>query len=96
MPGPEHLPPAGGTPRPDQGQSAPARSFSGRTAWARNMQTPLRTFLRTETGGAAVLLAMALVALAWVNIDASSYHAVWGSRLSVRLAGGGVSLDLRE
>ncbi len=81
---------------PDQGQSAAGRSFSGRTAWARNMQTPLRTFLRTETGGAAVLLAMAVAALAWVNIDASSYDAVWGARLSVRLAGGGVSLDLRE
>ena len=39
---------------------------------------------------------MALAALAWVNIDASSYDAVWGARLSVRLAGGGVSLDLRE
>jgi Na+/H+ antiporter NhaA len=60
------------------------------------MQTPLRTFLRTETGGAVVLLAMALAALAWVNIDSSSYDAVWGARLSVRLAGGGVSLDLRE
>jgi len=60
------------------------------------MQTPLRAFLRTETGGAAVLLAMAVAALAWVNIDASSYDAVWGARLSVRLAGGGVSLDLRE
>jgi Na+/H+ antiporter NhaA len=81
---------------PDQGPSAAARSFSGRTAWARNMQTPLRTFLRTETGGAAVLLAMALAALAWVNIDPSSYDAVWGARLSVRLAGSGVSLDLRE
>ena len=80
----------------DQGPPAAARSFSGRTAWARNMQTPLRTFLRTETGGAAVLLAMALAALIWVNIDASSYDAVWGARLSVRLAGGGVSLDLRE
>ncbi len=41
----------------DQGPPAAARSFSGQTAWARNMQTPLRTFLRTETGGAAVLLA---------------------------------------
>jgi hypothetical protein len=39
---------------------------------------------------------MALAALIWVNIDASSYDAVWGARLSVRLAGGGVSLDLRE
>ncbi len=81
---------------PDQGPPDAARAFSGRTAWARNMQTPLRTFLRTETGGAAVLLVMALAALAWVNIDSSSYDAVWGARLSVRLAGGGVSLDLRE
>ena len=81
---------------PDQGPPPAARSFAGRTAWARSMQTPLRAFLRTETGGAAVLLAMAVAALAWVNIDASSYDAVWGARLSVRLAGGGVSLDLRE
>jgi Na+/H+ antiporter NhaA len=80
----------------DQGPPPAAHSFAGRTAWARNMQTPLRTFLRTETGGAVVLLAMALAALAWVNIDARSYDAVWGARLSVRLAGGGVSLDLRE
>ncbi|HTX83923.1 MAG TPA: Na+/H+ antiporter NhaA [Streptosporangiaceae bacterium] len=81
---------------PDQGESIPARSFSERTAWARNLQTPLRSFLRTETGGATVLLAMTLVALAWVNIDASSYDAVWGARLSVQIAGSGVTLDLRE
>jgi hypothetical protein len=35
------------------------------------LQTPLRMFLRTETGGAAVLLGMAVVALIWVNADAS-------------------------
>ncbi len=29
-------------------------AFSGRTAWARNLETPLRTFLRTETGSAVV------------------------------------------
>ncbi len=80
----------------DDGSSAAVRPFSGRTAWARNLQTPLRVFLRTETGSAAVLLGMAVAALAWVNIDASSYAAVWGARLSVRLAGAGVSLDLRE
>src|SRR5713226_2053678 len=69
--------------------------FSGRTARARNLQTPLRAFLRTETGSAAVLLAMALIALVWVNIDASSYDTVWRTRLSIRLGGAGVSLDLR-
>ena len=31
--------------------------YSGRTAWARNLAAPVRDFLRTETGGAAVLLA---------------------------------------
>ena len=75
---------------------AAVHPFSGRTAWARNLQTPLRVFLRTEAGSAAVLLGTAVAALAWVNISASSYEAVWGTRLSVILAGGGVSLDLRE
>jgi Na+/H+ antiporter NhaA len=69
--------------------------FSGRTAWARNLQTPLRTFLRTETGSAVVLLAMAVAALAWVNIDASSYNSVWHAELSIRLGGAGISQDLR-
>ncbi len=81
---------------PENGPSAAAHPLSGRTAWARNLQTPLRIFLRTETGSAAVLLGMAVAALAWVNIDASSYTALWGAGLSVRLAGAGVSLDLRE
>ena len=48
-------------------------TFSGRPAWARSLQTPLRAFLRTETGSAAVLLAAAVAALVWVNVDASSY-----------------------
>ena len=34
----------------------------------------LREFLRTETGGAAVLLTATVAALAWMNIDASSYE----------------------
>jgi Na+/H+ antiporter NhaA len=73
-----------------------ASSFSGRTAWARSLQTPLREFLRTETGGAAVLLAAAVAALVWVNFDASSYDSLWGTTLSIDLGGAGVSLDLRH
>jgi Na+/H+ antiporter NhaA len=69
--------------------------FSGRTAWARNLQTPLRMFLRTETGSAVVLLVMAVAALAWVNIDESSYNSVWHAELSIRLGGAGISQDLR-
>jgi Na+/H+ antiporter NhaA len=74
--------------------AAAASPFSERTAWARSLETPLRQFLRTETGSAAVLLAATVVALAWANIDSTSYTALWGTVLSVRLGGVGVSQDL--
>jgi len=73
-----------------------AARFSGRTAWARSVETPLREFLRTETGSAAVLLAAAVAALVWVNVDASSYDSLWSTMLSIRVGDGGVSLDLRD
>ncbi len=73
-----------------------ATRFSGRTAWARNLETPLREFLRAETGGAAVLLAATVAALLWVNIDASSYHSVWQTKLAIRVGNAGVTLDLRN
>jgi Na+/H+ antiporter NhaA len=60
------------------------------------VQTPLREFLRTETGGAAVLLAGALAALVWVNVDATSYNSLWRTKLSIDLGGAGVALDLRH
>jgi Na+/H+ antiporter NhaA len=69
--------------------------FRGRTAWARNLQSPLRAFLETETGSAVVLLAAAIAALVWVNADGSSYASVWSTRLSVQLGGAGIALDLR-
>jgi Na+/H+ antiporter NhaA len=73
-----------------------AARFSGRTAWARNLETPLRQFLRTETGGAAVLLAASISALVWVNVDASSYQDLWATVLSIDVGGSGVALDLRQ
>ena len=70
--------------------------FTGRTAWARNLQTPLRTFLRTQTGSAAILLAASVAALVWVNVDASSYDDLWSTTLSVQLGDHGISQDLRD
>src|SRR5436309_4464148 len=67
----------------------------GRTAWARNLQTPLRTFLRTETGSAAVLLGATVAALVWANIDVASYERVMRTTLSIRIGGAGVLQDLR-
>jgi Na+/H+ antiporter NhaA len=76
-------------------RSGRTSAFSGKTAWARSAQTPLRNFLRTETGGAAVLLAATVAALVWANADESSYHRVWSTMLSIRLGDAGVALDLR-
>lgn len=70
--------------------------YAGRTAWARSFRTPLREFLRTETGGAAFLLAATLLALVWANVAASSYDTVWGTGVSVRVGGWSVSQDLRQ
>jgi Na+/H+ antiporter NhaA len=66
------------------------------TAWTRNLEAPLRRFLRTETGSAAVLLTAAIAALVWVNVDAGSYHRVWGTVLSIRVGHVGVSQDLQH
>jgi Na+/H+ antiporter NhaA len=74
--------------------AADATRFSGRTAWARSLETPLSSFLRTETGSATILLGAALAALVWVNIDASSYDGVWGTNLSIRIGDYGISQTL--
>ena len=63
---------------------ASTSQFSPRTVWARRLETPLRRFLRTETGSAAVLLAATLAALAWANIDPSGYAATWRTVLLIR------------
>jgi Na+/H+ antiporter NhaA len=63
----------------------PAPSFSLRTAWEWSPDTPLRRFLRTETGSSAVLLAATVVALAWANIDSSGYAATWQTQVSIRV-----------
>ena len=65
-----------------QGPRAP--DAARRTEWARNLETPLRRFVRTETGGAAILLAATIAALAWANIDARSYAATWHTVLALR------------
>jgi Na+/H+ antiporter NhaA len=69
---------------------------TGQTAWARSLPTPLREFLSTETGSAAVLLGAAVAALAWANIDLSSYESVWHTRLSIRVGDSGISQDLQH
>jgi len=71
--------------------AAPASQFSLRTAWARSLETPLRQFLRTETGSSAVLLVATLAALGWANIDPSGYASTWHAELSVRVGTAGLA-----
>ena len=72
-------------------------AFTGTTAWARNLATPVRDFLSQETGGAVVLLAAVAAALLWANSPWSdSYESVWTTKLSLTLGNDGISLDLRH
>jgi Na+/H+ antiporter NhaA len=66
------------------GSSAPASPFSLRTRWARGSETPLRRFVRTETGSAAILLTATVAARAWANIDPAGYAETWHTVLSIR------------
>jgi Na+/H+ antiporter NhaA len=69
--------------------------FIGRTPWPQRQDTPLRTFLRTETRSAAVLLVATVAALIWTNLDAGSYERVWRTRLTLAIGHAGLSHDLR-
>jgi Na+/H+ antiporter NhaA len=69
----------------------------GRTAWARNLAAPVRSFLSTETGGAIVMLGAAIVALLWANSPWwQSYKSVWSTRLAVEIGSAGIATDLRH
>ena len=70
--------------------------LSGKTAWARNLAAPVRDYLTTETGGAAVLLCATIVALVWANAPGDSYESFWTTQLSIRIGDSGIAMDLRE
>jgi Na+/H+ antiporter NhaA len=72
-------------------------AYTGKTAWARNLATPVRDFLSAETGGAVVLLGAVVAALLWANSPWSdSYESFWTTKLSVTVGSGGISMDLRH
>ncbi len=79
--------------------TAPTRASTlvERTAWARNLTTPVRDFLATETGGATVLFAAIVAAWVWANSPWwTSYHTFWTTKLSIHLGSSGISQDLRH
>ena len=77
-------------------QSSAAALFSGTTGWARSLETPLRRFMRTETGSAAILLVATLVALGWANLAPAGYQSWWHTELSIRAGSAELAQSLRE
>ncbi|MGW5638649.1 Na+/H+ antiporter NhaA [Streptomyces sp. NPDC003832] len=73
----------------------PPGDYTGQSACG-DSRSPLRDFLRTETGGAVVLVAAALAALVWSGIAPAAYESLWETRLSVEIGVHRLSLPLRE
>src|SRR4051794_15598838 len=68
-----------------------------RTAWVRNLASPVRDFLNNETGGALALLAATVLSLLWANSPwHDSYESFWTTQFSIRVGDSGISLDLRH
>ena len=76
--------------------TAAATPYAGRTAWARNLTAPVRDFLSTETGSAAVVAAATVAALVWANVSLHTYQSLWGTKLAIRLGHVGIGTDLRH
>ena len=74
--------------------AADVTRFSGRTAWARSLETPLSSFLRTETGSATILLGAAAVSRIWANAAAASDPTGGDTPRSVRGGDAGSSQTL--
>jgi Na+/H+ antiporter NhaA len=74
-------------------QDAPSQTS---TLWTSSGKTPLRQFLRTETGSATILAGATLAALIWSNVASGSYERLWGTELTVSVGGHGLGLDLRQ
>ena len=73
-----------------------AATSQATTAWTSSGRTPLRQFLRAETGSATILVAATLAALIWSNVASGSYERLWSMELTASIARHGVSMDLRQ
>lgn len=59
--------------------------------------SPLRDFLRTESAGAVLLCAGAVIALVWANSPwSAAYESLWSTRFAISIGEMGLDLDLRH
>jgi NhaA family Na+:H+ antiporter len=62
----------------------------------RQVVRPIESFIRTEAGSGVLLLAAALAALAWANVEGSSYEDFWTTAVTVELGSLSLEEDLRH
>ncbi|MFJ5305228.1 Na+/H+ antiporter NhaA [Streptomyces sp. NPDC088350] len=68
---------------------------AGRMSMSSTTTSPLRAFLRTESGSARVLVAAVVAALVWANVAAAGYETFWSWVFTVRFGPLSAGLDLR-
>ncbi|HMD95222.1 MAG TPA: Na+/H+ antiporter NhaA, partial [Trebonia sp.] len=66
-----------------------------RTLWNPLRKTPLRQFLQTETGSAAILAGAVVAALIWANVSPATYQKVWSTELAAHVGASSITMDLR-
>lgn len=65
--------------------------------FAGQVASPLRAFMRTESGSAGLLVLAALIALVWANSPWSdSYESLWHTAFELRLGSGEIAMDLHH
>ena len=65
-----------------------------RTPWRREFATPVRAFLKTESGSAGILVGAIVAGLVWANLG-DSYERLWTSTFGLVLGDHSVTRDLR-
>lgn len=84
-------------PDPEPGPDGAATPVDPEDNYGDQLRTPLRTFIRTEAGGAGILVAVAVVAMLWANPPWSGlYEDLLHTELSIDLGGRGISMDLHH
>jgi Na+/H+ antiporter NhaA len=66
-----------------------------RSTFGRRRSAPIQSFVRTETAGAVALLASAVAALIWANVELLSYEAFWTTDLAIGIGETGINQSLR-
>ena len=71
-------------------------TYTGRTAWARNLAVPVREFVQAQAGSAVFLLGGGVAALVWANVVAVELRLVLDDPPRHPARRLGADLDLRD